>query len=105
MALYDTHLVWRNAALPVCNELQSLVQSPSPPWYNRDMATPPLRRVTYTHPDMPLLPPMTGNLERDDWEGCDMFYPDPQHAPALFSLYGYDDEAGLYLDGATVTPL
>lgn len=51
------------------------------------------------------MPPMTGVVERDDWEGVDMFYPDPQHAPSLLSLYGYDDAAGLYLDGATVTPL
>ena len=93
------------ARLKMLNFPFDTVQSPSPPWYNRDMATPTPRRVTYTHPDMPLLPPMTGILERDDWEGCDMFYPDPQHAPALFSLYGYDDVAGLYLDGATVTPL
>lgn len=68
------------------------------------MATPTHRRVTYTHPDMPKLPPMTGNIERDDWEGMDMFYPDPQFEAALLSLYGYDAEAGLYLDGATVTP-
>ena len=48
---------------------------------------------------------MSGTVERDTWEGCDMFYPDPPHAPLLYSLYGYDDEAGLYLDGAVVTPL
>lgn len=63
------------------------------------------RRVTYVHPDLPGCGPMSGTVERDTWEGCDMFYPDPQHAPLLFSLYGYDDEAGLYLDGAVVTPL
>jgi len=54
---------------------------------------------------MPKLPPMTGTVERDDWEGVDMFYPDPTHAASLLSLYGYDADAGLYLDGATVTPL
>lgn len=69
------------------------------------MAAPSPRRVTYTHPSMPKLPPMTGILERDDWEGVDMFYPDPTHAASLLSLYGYDADAGLYLDGATVTPL
>lgn len=74
-------------------------------WYNRDMATTTPRRVTYTHPSMPLLPPMTGTIEWDEWEGCGMFYPDPQFAGALTSLYGYDDVAGLYLDSATVTPL
>jgi len=48
---------------------------------------------------------MSGVIEWDDWEGQGMFYPDPQHAPSLLSLYGYEPEAGLYLDGATVTPL
>lgn len=48
---------------------------------------------------------MTGRVERDTWEGCDMFYPDPPHHAALLSLYGYEPEAGLYLDGAVVTPL
>lgn len=83
---------------------RSSVQSRRPLWYQWGMTTPPPRRVTYTHPSLPQMPPMTGRIERDDWEGVDMFYPDPQHAPSLLSLYGYDDEAGLYLDGATVTP-
>lgn len=48
---------------------------------------------------------MTGNLEHDDWEGVDMFYPDPQFEDSLLSLYGYDAVAGLYIDGAVVTPL
>ena len=48
---------------------------------------------------------MSGTVERDTWEGCDMFYPDPPHHADLLSLYGYEPEAGLYLDGATVTPL
>lgn len=63
------------------------------------------RRVTYTHPAMPQLPPMTGTIAWDEWEGCDMFYPDPPHHTPLLSLYGYEPEAGLYLDDATVTPL
>lgn len=66
--------------------------------------TPP-RRVTYTHPSMPQLPPMTGRVEVDEWEGCETFFPDPEHGDALLSLYGYEPEAGLYLEGATVTPL
>ena len=67
--------------------------------------TPAPRRVTYVHRDLPGCGLMTGRVERDTWEGCDMFYPDPPHAPLLYTLYGYDDEAGLYLDGAVVTPL
>lgn len=69
------------------------------------MANPTPRRVTFTHPSMPKLPPMSGVIEWDDWEGCGMFYPDAPHHATLLSLYGYEPEAGLYLDGATVTPL
>ena len=93
------------ARLKMLNFPFDTVQSPSPPWYNRDMATPTPRRVTFTHPSLPLLPPMSGTVERDTWEGCDMFYPDPPHHTDLLSLYGYEPEAGLYLDGAAVTPL
>jgi hypothetical protein len=84
---------------------QTVVQCGAPLWYTDDMAisnTP--RRVTYTHPSMPQLPPMTGVVEWDDWEGQALFYPDTFHGAGLLSLYGYDPEAGLYLDGAVVTP-
>ncbi len=49
----------------------------------------PRRRVSYTHPSLPRLP-MTGVVEFDPWEGLSLFYP---------------DDVGLYLDGASVSPL
>lgn len=66
--------------------------------------TPP-RRVTYSHPSMPQLPTMTGVVAVDEWGGCETFFPDQCHHSPLLSLYGYEPEGGLYLDGATVTPL
>lgn len=62
------------------------------------------QRVKYVHPSLAKLP-MTGHVERDAWEGKDMFYPDDEFVDRLFQWYGYDADAGLYLDGATVTPL
>jgi hypothetical protein len=67
--------------------------------------TTPPRRVTYAHPDLPLCGAMTGVVAVDEWGGCETFFPDPPHHGDLLSLYGYEPEAGLYLDGATVTPL
>lgn len=66
--------------------------------------TPPYR-AAWTHPSLPLLPSIEGTVAWDDWECCGMFYPDPPHHAALLSLYGYEPEAGLYLEGATVVPL
>lgn len=77
------------------------MQTPTPPWYNRDMAQ---RRVTYTHPSMSKLP-MKGYVEASEWEGEELFYPDDEYVDRLFKWYGYDADAGLSLDDATVTPL
>lgn len=62
------------------------------------------RRVTYVHPSLPGCGPMTGVVAVDEWGGCETFFPDPQHHASLLSLYGYEPEAGLFLEGATVTP-
>ena len=62
------------------------------------------RRVTYVHPSLPGCGPMTGIVAVDEWGGCETFFPDPQHHASLLSLYGYEPEAGLFLEGATVTP-
>lgn len=64
----------------------------------------PRRRVSYTHPSLPRLP-MTGVVEFDPWEGLSLFYPDDVFEERLADWYGYDATAGLYLDGASVSPL
>lgn len=48
---------------------------------------------------------MLGTVEWDDWSGQGVFMPDARYAHSLFSLYGYDADAGLFLDGASVLPL
>lgn len=69
------------------------------------MANVKAKRVTYVHPSLPGCGPMTGVVAVDEWGGCETFFPDPQHHASLLSLYGYEPEAGLFLEGATVTPL
>jgi hypothetical protein len=49
--------------------------------------------------------PMKGYVEASEWEGEELFYPDDEYVDRLFKWYGYDADAGLSLDDATVTPL
>jgi hypothetical protein len=65
-------------------------------------SAPSHRSVMYSHPDLPAMGKMSGKVERDDFEGTDMFYPDAKHHADLLKKYGYEPEAGLYLDGATL---
>lgn len=57
--------------------------------------------VVYSHPDFP--GEMTGVIEFDEFEKSNVFIPDAPFHKRLLRL-GYEPEAGLHLDGATVTP-
>lgn len=59
-------------------------------------------KVTYSHPSFP--EEMTGVIEFDEFEKTNVFIPDAPFLKRLLRL-GYEPEAGLHLDGATVTPV
>ena len=69
------------------------------------LTLPPPRRVTYSHPSLPLCGTMAGEERWDGWELEFLFFPDEVHHAQLLSKYGYEPEAGLFLEGATVSPL
>jgi hypothetical protein len=48
---------------------------------------------------------MAGEERWDGWELEFLFFPDEVHHAQLLSKYGYEPEAGLFLEGATVSPL
>ena len=56
-------------------------------------------------PEWPDLP-MVGIIKYDAWEKQDMFYPNKEYHERLLKFYGYEGDAGLYLDtGAIITPV
>jgi len=59
-------------------------------------------RVTYTAASIPKMGTMTGTIVDDEFTGV-VFMPDEAYHDRLYQLYGYEPEAGLYLEGATVT--
>lgn len=62
------------------------------------------RRVTYSHPSLPLCGVMSGEERWDEWDLELLFFPDEVHHATLLGKYGYEPEAGLFLEGATVSP-
>ena len=60
-------------------------------------------RVTFSHPELPKLGTMQGVLEYDAYQGGLLFMPDEKHHDACYKLYGYEPEAGFFVDGATIT--
>ena len=61
-------------------------------------------RVTYTAASIPDMGTMTGTIVDDEFTGV-VFMPDQQYHDRLYQLYGYEPEAGLFIDeeGVTVT--
>lgn len=62
----------------------------------------PGTRVTFTLNALARMGTMTGTIIDDEFTGV-VFMPDEVYHDRLYQLYGYEPEAGLYLEGATVT--
>lgn len=60
-------------------------------------------RVTYFHPDLSKVGPMTGRVEFDAYEKEDLFFPDEVFHDGLYDAYGVEGAAGLYLKDATIS--
>ena len=60
-------------------------------------------RVQFSHTELPKLGTMQGVLEHEDYIGGLLFMPDPVHHDDCYRLYGIEPEAGLFVDGATIT--
>jgi len=60
-------------------------------------------RVKFSHPELSKLGTMQGVLEQDDYIGGLLFMPDTAHHDDCYKLYGIEPEAGLFVEGATIT--
>ena len=57
---------------------------------------------TFTHPALPKMGAMTGEVEHGS-DGS-LFLPDEEYHDRLYRLYDVEGEAGLYLEEGTFTP-
>lgn len=58
--------------------------------------------VAYTAASLPKMGTMTGTIVDDEYSGV-VFMPDEVYHDRLYQLYGYEPEAGLFIEGKGVT--